>query len=225
MICPRCKRDTLQHSKNDEYLCLACRLIIVLPGPLVASNEVFKEVYESKNTLRSSPGSTVRVETKPKETVMTKDQFIELIEKDLLPQCMAIMQSKGTAYSGKEDKLGNFKRCAKLSGSSVQQVWFTYFVKHFDALSSYIRDEYIDSEPIDGRIMDLINYLFLLYGIIHESDSVTLEQQKPGKELKKCKYCGRELQPGGQPEENCISKPKLKGTFYNTQTNTWEKKK
>lgn len=100
---------------------------------------------------------------------MESKELYRLINEDLLPKCMEIMKSKGEAYSGQEDKLGNFKRCAKLSGNPIEKVWFVYFIKHFDALSSFIRGEYKDSEPIDGRIQDLINYLFLLYGILHEN--------------------------------------------------------
>ena len=101
---------------------------------------------------------------------MLIEQLEKLIEEDLLPKCKDIRTSKGIAYSGKEDKLGNFKRCAALSGMPIEKAWFIYFVKRFDALSSYIRGEYVDSEPIDGRIMDLINYLFLLYAIIKDVD-------------------------------------------------------
>ena len=99
---------------------------------------------------------------------MNSNDLYNLIDKELLPKCMDIMKSKGEAYSGLEDKLGNFKRCSILAGTTIEKAWFIYFVKHFDALSSYIRGEYKDSEPIEGRIQDLINYLFLLYGIIKE---------------------------------------------------------
>lgn len=101
---------------------------------------------------------------------MKSEELYKLIETEVLPKCFEIMKSKGESYSGVEDKLGNFKRCSSLSGSRIEQVWFTYFVKHFDALSSYIREEYKDSEPIEGRIQDLINYLFLFYGIIREKN-------------------------------------------------------
>jgi len=101
---------------------------------------------------------------------MRSEELYKIINEELLPKCFQIMKSKGEAYSGKkmDDKLGNFKRCAKLANVSVKKAWFVYFVKHFDSLSSYIRDEYVDCEPIEGRIVDLINYLFLLYGIIRE---------------------------------------------------------
>ena len=103
---------------------------------------------------------------------MKADELYDLIQKEILPPCLEIMKSKGEAYSGKEDKLGNFKRCAKLADVSTEKAWFIYFVKHFDALSAYIRGEYSDSEPIKGRILDLVNYLFLLTAILKEQDKL-----------------------------------------------------
>ena len=103
---------------------------------------------------------------------MKSAELYQLLEKEILPECFAIMQSKGESYSGKEDKLGNFKRCASLAGVPVEKAWFIYFVKHFDSLSAYIREEYHDSEPIKGRIQDLINYLFLLIGILKEKNKL-----------------------------------------------------
>ena len=99
---------------------------------------------------------------------MKSEEFYDFITKEMLPECYAIMKTKGEAYSGIEDKLGNFKRCALLANEPIEKVWFTYFVKHFDALCSYIRGEYKDSEGIKGRIQDLINYLFLLSAILKE---------------------------------------------------------
>uniref|UniRef100_A0A6M3JJB4 Uncharacterized protein n=1 Tax=viral metagenome TaxID=1070528 RepID=A0A6M3JJB4_9ZZZZ len=103
---------------------------------------------------------------------MKSEELFELIEKDILPECFAIMKTKGEAYSGLEDKLGNFKRCAKLAGTTPEKAWFIYFCKHFDALSSFIREEYKDSEKIKGRIQDLINYLFLLCGLLKEQSKL-----------------------------------------------------
>lgn len=99
---------------------------------------------------------------------MKLEAFDKLISEEILPECMKIMKTKGRSYSGLEDKLGNFKRGAELSGTSPERVWFIYFTKHFDALSSFIRGEYSDSEPIKGRIIDLINYLMLFCGILQE---------------------------------------------------------
>lgn len=103
---------------------------------------------------------------------MKSEELYDLIEKEMLPQCFAIMKSKGEAYSGTEDKLGNFKRVGKFLNLTPEQVWAVYFHKHLDALSAFLRGEYKDSEPIKGRIQDLINYLFLLSGILKEQEKL-----------------------------------------------------
>ena len=82
-----------------------------------------------------------------------------------------IQASKGTAYSGEKDALDNFKRNAVKNGVSPLVVWNIYFSKHLDAIDSYIRGEYKDTEPIAGRFMDAINYLELGYGLIAENEA------------------------------------------------------
>ena len=98
---------------------------------------------------------------------MTTDEAEKLID-EILVKCKEIRLSKGTAYAGREDRLGNFKRCASLTGVSPAVALFIYASKHFDALSSYVRGDYKDSETIDGRIADMINYMFLFYALIKE---------------------------------------------------------
>jgi len=98
---------------------------------------------------------------------MKQDQFYG-IAKEYWKDCMKIMKSKGIAYSGRKDKFGNFKRIAKNLGLTPYQVWYVYFAKHLDSLNAWLREEYQDSEPIEGRIKDLINYLLLLGGMIEE---------------------------------------------------------
>ena len=102
---------------------------------------------------------------------MKSEELYKIVNEEILPDCFGIMRTKGMAYSGKEDKLGNFKRVAQLLKQTPLMVWFVYFTKHFDAIASYIRGEYKDSEPIEGRIKDGINYFFLLYGLIKEKEN------------------------------------------------------
>jgi len=92
--------------------------------------------------------------------------------KQLLEECIQILKSKGTAYSGTEDRFGNFKRLEKQLGISRFLIWKVYFQKHLDAIDSFIRGEYHDSEPIRGRIVDCINYLLLLGGMIDEKTTI-----------------------------------------------------
>lgn len=98
---------------------------------------------------------------------MTRDDFNKYIA-TFTEERRKIQMTKGEAYSGKEDALDNFKRNARKNGVSPLVVWNVYFSKHLDAIDSYIRGEYSDTEPIEGRFMDAINYLELGYGLMIE---------------------------------------------------------
>jgi hypothetical protein len=109
---------------------------------------------------------------------MTNETFYEKTEEFFL-ECVRTMQTKGEEYSGSDDKFANFKRLAAMQQIPMSSIWFTYFIKHFDSLTTFIRRvnagesikeiEKTLSEPIDGRIMDMINYLFILKGMVDES--------------------------------------------------------
>ena len=110
---------------------------------------------------------------------MKIDEF-DVFMDGVVCDCESIMKSKGLAYSGKEDKLGNFNRLGDMLDLSNKQTWAVYFVKHFDALMSYIKGGYNDSEPIKGRVLDLICYLFLFAAILEDDDEWTPVIKKGG---------------------------------------------
>lgn len=85
-----------------------------------------------------------------------------------------LLVSKGAEYASDTDRLANFKKGAKLTGCTPLQVAFVYLSKHYDALANYIKRDATGqqiplSEPITGRLEDLINYCFLTYALIDES--------------------------------------------------------
>ena len=99
---------------------------------------------------------------------MTKEQFDKIVQTEILPHCLELLEKKGSAYTTDLDRLGNFKKNSKLLGITPFQSWFTFFMKHFDAITNYINGKYDDPEPIETRIEDLINYSILLYCLIKE---------------------------------------------------------
>lgn len=90
-----------------------------------------------------------------------REYFKKEVEKSL-NELKSVLDSKGKAYSGDEDYFANFKRIASDLNINPETVWYVYFSKHLDALKTYLSGNYCDSEPISGRIIDLINYLILL---------------------------------------------------------------
>lgn len=83
--------------------------------------------------------------------------------------------TKGGEYATDLDRLHNFRHNAEDCGTNMELIWRVYAGKHWDAISSYIRDLLLGktrerSEPIEGRIDDLIVYLILLKAIIYDSN-------------------------------------------------------
>jgi len=69
---------------------------------------------------------------------MTNQEFYKINE-EFFQECVRVMQTKGSEYSGSDDKFANFKRLAELQQIPMVAIWFTYFIKHFDSLTSFIR--------------------------------------------------------------------------------------
>lgn len=112
---------------------------------------------------------------------MNQQEFSALVEQTVR-DTSALLIAKGQEYAGSADRLANFKRGANLTGTTAMQCCFIYMSKHYDSLSTFIKkdaagfDQHL-SEPIEGRIDDLINYCFLMKALIKET-SKTPEETK-----------------------------------------------
>lgn len=103
---------------------------------------------------------------------MEQKEFDRVVE-ETVESIKKLLVSKGAEYAGSADRLANFKRGASLTGCTPLQVLFIYMSKHYDAISSFIKKDANDedmslTEPIEGRIDDLINYGILLKALIRE---------------------------------------------------------
>lgn len=114
---------------------------------------------------------------------MHQDEFEKLFH-TTVEQLNHLLIIKGGEYAGSEDRLANFKRGAQLTGTTSLQCLFIYMSKHYDAIATYIRDDAVGrdrmrSEPIEGRVDDLINYGILLKALLAErSKYAVMEKQK-----------------------------------------------
>lgn len=80
---------------------------------------------------------------------------------------------KGGEYSGREDRLANFRRNGAALGLPMETVWAVYAAKHWDAIMQFIADlqageDRPTAEPIEGRVLDLITYLTLFLAMLEE---------------------------------------------------------
>lgn len=83
---------------------------------------------------------------------------------NVLTKCAETMVVKGQDYTvGNQDRLYNFNKVAELTGLTSRQVWSVYACKHLFAILNYVKTNgKSESEPIQGRIVDAINYLLFL---------------------------------------------------------------
>jgi len=80
-----------------------------------------------------------------------------------------LLKTKGADYTRHSaDRLANFKRNAEAVGVDPLIVWAIYAGKHWDAVMAFIKSGKTESEPIEGRLDDLHNYLYLLEGLVEE---------------------------------------------------------
>jgi hypothetical protein len=88
-------------------------------------------------------------------------------------ECDKLLTVKGHDYTqgaaGDEGRLKNFYTSGEKLGLPPMQVLGVYMNKHLDAIFTFISKGRVESEPIEGRIEDAVNYLLLLYKLVaHE---------------------------------------------------------
>lgn len=90
---------------------------------------------------------------------------------EFLHDTLEVMRKKGHDYrqGNDTDLLHNFRKVAEQVDEPMMKVWFTYFYKHYAALTTYIKnDGQSESEPIEGRITDMIVYLLLFHEMVRK---------------------------------------------------------
>lgn len=86
---------------------------------------------------------------------------------DTVDNVITLGINKGGEYAGDNNRLENFVRNAQSLNLEPEQVWAVYAGKHWDAIIQYVNDtasgkSRTRSEPITGRVDDLIVYLLLV---------------------------------------------------------------
>ena len=88
-----------------------------------------------------------------------------------LEECLETMRTKGHDYreGNDDDLLHNFRTVAEDMGMEMEQVWYIYASKHWKAIKTFIKSGgQSESEPIEGRIKDIIVYSLLLYRMVNK---------------------------------------------------------
>ena len=104
---------------------------------------------------------------------MHPNKFVALVH-STFATILRLQEVKGGEYAPGADRLANFKEAAKRTGMTPEQVLLVYLDKHYASISNYIKDKASGvvrplSEPIDGRLDDIITYCLLAKALFGES--------------------------------------------------------
>lgn len=96
---------------------------------------------------------------------MTYEERQALTDK-FFEECKKIMLKKGPDYTVNGQAFKDCDETADDIGCSPLAVLWIGFRKHLAAVKNFIKYGKVESEPIDGRLMDAANYLSLMYAKI-----------------------------------------------------------
>ena len=116
------------------------------------------------------------------EKTMTRKEF-DLFAVDFVNEQNMLMKTKGKDYAGDEDVLTNFKRIASNIGLTPLEAWYVYSSKHWDAITSFVKNGKVESESIRGRFIDMSNYLLLGMAIIQSSEGYIADFEAMGNDV------------------------------------------
>jgi hypothetical protein len=107
---------------------------------------------------------------------MKSKDFMEA-RQELERRCLGVLADRGPQYAGPEkggDRLANFKLIAELLGNfrvnpaDPKVVLMVYMLKHICSVLSYLGGTPEGQEAIEGRLVDIRNYVDLLYALLDE---------------------------------------------------------
>jgi hypothetical protein len=122
------------------------------------------------------PSAAVTVENMPQEyleAIIAKYMGDEVFAKRFA-ECITMLRRKNADYSQGEqkgDRIAAFRRIARDINITMPQAWAVFCQKHWGAVMKFVKDGIVESEPIGGRINDIINYMVLLGAIIDDMES------------------------------------------------------
>lgn len=85
--------------------------------------------------------------------------------------CIDLIKAKNSDYTqgtAERDRIAHFREAARDLELPMLKIWQVFVRKHWAAVQKFANGGNLESEPIDGRINDIINYMVLLGAIIED---------------------------------------------------------
>lgn len=102
---------------------------------------------------------------------MTDEEFEKLFD-SLISKCRDTLIKKNKEYSRSSNRFAAFDKASEEYDIDVLKVWGILSDKGFSAIKRYCKNkELYSGESIENRILDGINYLMLLYGLVKRDEN------------------------------------------------------
>jgi hypothetical protein len=98
---------------------------------------------------------------------MTHEERTKKVE-EFFARCLSLQKTKGKDYTTEGDAFKDLCDEARSMGVTPEIVLWISMNKHYKAVRKYCRYGQTESEPIEGRLADLANYVSLIYAYIQE---------------------------------------------------------
>lgn len=95
-----------------------------------------------------------------------KSHELKTFATGLYVDCYDTLSKAGKEYAGGTDALDNFKLIASIVGVEPRQVAFTYLMKHVISIGKGVSIR----EGMRGRVVDAINYLYIIAALDKETE-------------------------------------------------------
>ena len=106
---------------------------------------------------------------------MNKKEYDKLRTK-FIEETLSLSDTKRIEYTEgnhNDNVLWNFDSISRNLGIAPIEVLSVYLSKHISSLFSYFKTRKTYSEPIEGRVKDIINYLLLMVAMIERDRGIS----------------------------------------------------
>lgn len=93
--------------------------------------------------------------------------------------CIDLIKKKNSDYTegaAQRDRIAHFREAAEDLELPMTKIWQVFIRKHWAAVRKFVNKGSLESEPIEGRIHDIINYMVLLLAIIEDERTAKMPE-------------------------------------------------
>lgn len=102
----------------------------------------------------------------------------ERIVKEFIEEVNRVRFQAQQEYAETDNVFQNFEETAERLGISREEVLYVFLDKHLRGVARWIRGVKDQRDAVEGRIIDAINYLIILYAMIRDEEDKFKEEEE-----------------------------------------------